>query len=296
MARALSTISIDVDPIDIHLRGYGVRDAAPDALVYTQAIPRLIDALKKVGIRATFFFVARDAEAQAAAIQTVVAAGHEVASHSLTHPTPFRTLPAAELQKELVESKRLLEKVTGKPVIGFRAPNWDCDESTLRAIAAAGYLYDASSYPSPYLFGARLVAPGSGGLKRWPFSWVKPPHTTGGLWEFPVAVDGFLRKPVYHTLRYRMSEPKFIGILDRFDYDMRPFVYTLHAVDVLGLKEDNLDARFARHPGMDRTLEEKRSILRLALEMISSRFNVMPFGAHRARLAEPGAPDRLAPS
>ncbi len=286
MRRASASVGVDLDPIDLHLAGYGQRDLPPDPLVYTVAVPRLLDAFKKAGVRVTFFLVGRDLPGQTEAVRKIVAAGHEVASHSLTHPHSLLHLTPEDLRKELVESKARLEAASGKPVIGFRAPNWDLDESLFPALADAGYRYDASAYPSLYLLPARLLLARNGGapgLRKWPFTWKRAPYRwtdgTRSLWEFPITVDGLLRYPVYHTTRYRMSDPRFLGILDRFDMAQRPFYYSLHGLDVLGLAEDGVDARLASHPGMDRPLADKQALLTRTLQVVTGHFGVVPFEA-----------------
>ena len=76
-----------------HLLGYGFRGGGshPDP-VYDRGLPRLVEELASVGLRATFFAVAATAARHAGRIREAAAAGHEVASHSDTHPQPFSTL------------------------------------------------------------------------------------------------------------------------------------------------------------------------------------------------------------
>src|SRR4029079_19633928 len=65
VTRPVALVSVDVDPVDLHLVGYGYRSLPPDPLVYTTALPRLLDCFGRCGVRATFFVVARDAPAHA---------------------------------------------------------------------------------------------------------------------------------------------------------------------------------------------------------------------------------------
>lgn len=283
MPPVLATVSVDIDPIEVHLRGYGVT-AAPDAKVYELAVPRLLSLFAAASVQATFFVVAQDAGHHAATLRAITAAGHEVASHSLTHPAPFAKLPPDRLRHELAESKRLLEAAVGSPVVGFRAPNWDCDRTVLDALGAAGYRYDASAYPSPFLLAARLLVGGLGRLRSWPFSWRLTPHRLGPVHEFPIGTTGPHRLPVYHTLRYGMREERFARILDGFVRAQRPLGYALHAVDVLGLREDGVDERLARHPGMKLPLADKQALLANVLGAVSARFRAVSYRTHLAEL------------
>lgn len=288
-----ATVSVDVDPIDLHLLGYGVPDGAPDALAYQRAIPRLLDAFARAGVRATFFFVGRDLPAQRAAVAAVAAAGHEVASHSVSHAMGFASLPDAALRDELETSRARLEDASGERVVGFRAPNWDFDLRAARALASAGYAYDASAYPTPALVAARLalLAKGQGGsavrLRFLPFSWQRRPYTwdLGGasLREFPVSVTRWLRLPVYHTAAYLLGAERLARMLRSLARAAHPLSYPLHAVDVLGLEEDRIDARLAPHPGMDRPLAAKLATLDAVLREIGRHYDFRTF---RDRMGE----------
>jgi Polysaccharide deacetylase len=288
VTRPAATISVDVDPVDLHLLGYGVRAPAPDPLAYSTALPRLIAHFARAGVRATFFVVARDAVSQRAAIAAITTSGHEVASHSLTHPLAFSRLPRERMREELSESRHRLEAVTGEPVLGFRAPNFDLDAVGERELFAAGYRYDASSYPTPLLLPARVVLALKSGdpagvlrMALWPRSFRRGPHRVnvdlGTLVEFPTSVTPIARMPVYHTMRYFTDRRRFEATLDGFVRRNEPLSYPLHAVDALGLEEDRVDARLARHPGMRVPLAEKLRLLDEVLAAIRARFEVAPF-------------------
>jgi hypothetical protein len=74
-------------------------------------------------------------------------AGVDIQSHSLSHPYLTRrrhgsyndTEYALWVQRELVESKRQLEKETGKKVSFLAYPYGDYDEKLTKAVAQAGY-------------------------------------------------------------------------------------------------------------------------------------------------------------
>lgn len=287
VGRPPATVSVDVDPVDLHLQGYGVRGAAPDPLVFAAALPRLLERFARARVRATFFVVARDAEAHAGVLRRLVAEGHEVASHSLTHPLGLRRLPPGDLERELAGSKRALEQATGGRVAGFRAPNFDVDRAVLRRIEAAGYVYDASLYPTPVLLAARLVLAMKSGdpggvlrMSKWPWSLERLPHRPlegGRLVEFPTSVTPGLRWPVYHTMRLLGGRDVFMRRLRGFEGRGEPLAYTLHAVDALGLAEDDLDRRLAPHPGMGMPLAQKLAALDEVIAFIAARFEVLTF-------------------
>lgn len=286
--RPSAVISVDVDPVDLHLVGYGHPGLPADSLVYSRALPRLLELFARCGVRATLFCVGRDAASQAGVLGAAARAGHEIASHTWSHPIRFARLPASRHRAELEDSKRALELASGTPVIGFRAPNFDMATRLVPRLAAAGYLYDASAYPSPLLFPARAVLALKSRdrmsvlrMRPWPFTWRREPfrlHAGGAeVMEFPVSVTPGWRFPVYHTLIYYRGMKRLTMDLDGFVKRGELFGYTLHAVDALGRVEDGVDPRLGAHPGMGRPLAEKLELLENALRAIAARFHVATY-------------------
>ncbi len=282
--RPPGTVSIDVDPLDAHLAGYGVPDAPPDLLVYERAIPRILERLAEHSIRATFFWVARDSAARAQQLREIVAAGHEVASHTVSHPEAWRLLPQLEVARELRDSKDRLEQAAGAPVVGFRSPGWHGPLGLAEALRVAGYRYDASVFPSPLLgAAAALIFARSGGKRRtalgarWWFARRNPHALANGLYEFPLSVTRRLRIPVYHTLRYGLGDVRFARALDGFCRAGHALSYPIHAVDALGAAEDGVDPRLASHPGMGVALEKKLALISATFRAIADRFASRPF-------------------
>jgi peptidoglycan/xylan/chitin deacetylase (PgdA/CDA1 family) len=73
-------------------------------------------------------------------LRELAAEGHEVGSHSLSHPI----LPLCndlELGDEIAGSRRALEAALGTGVDSFCYPNGDHDDRVAAAVAAAGYRY-----------------------------------------------------------------------------------------------------------------------------------------------------------
>lgn len=288
MTRPVATISIDVDPVDLHLVGYGFPGLPPDPLAYRAALPRLSAAFARHGVRATFFLVGRDAAAHAGELRALAGAGHEIASHTWSHPIGFAGLPAAMQAAELADSRRVLTEASGFDVVGFRSPNFDMDDRLVPRLAAAGYRYDASAYPSLMLLPARAVLALKSAdparvlaMRPWPFTWNRMPYTwrAGGaeLREFPVATTPGLRMPVYHTMRWISSARSFESSIEGFAGRGETLSYVLHAVDALGLAEDRVDPRLAKHPGMERPLAAKLEVLDHTIEAIASRFDVRTY-------------------
>jgi peptidoglycan/xylan/chitin deacetylase (PgdA/CDA1 family) len=302
--RGSAVVSVDVDPVDLHLVGYGHKDLPADDLVYRAAMPRLAEVFARAGVRATFFVVGRDAPAIAPLLRSLAAAGHEIASHTLTHPMPFVRVARSRIHRELGESKRLLEEASGSEVIGFRAPNWDMSARAVMPLGRAGYRYDASGFPTPLQIPARMLLAWKARTPRtlwrmrpWPFTLRRHPYRWEAegyaIQEFPISVTPWTRFPIYHTARYLLSERRFLGHLDGFVRRGEDFYYALHAVDALGQHEDRVNPDLARHPGMEHRLEHKLALLESSLRALADRF---AFTTYRAQLAPAPAPAVVSPS
>ena len=95
------------------------------------------------GVKATFFVLGWLAERLPNLVREIHARGHEVASHGYNHKLCYQQSPE-DLKKDLTDSKKLLEDITGEPVLGFRAPNFSINYDALNIIESCGYLYDSS--------------------------------------------------------------------------------------------------------------------------------------------------------
>jgi peptidoglycan/xylan/chitin deacetylase (PgdA/CDA1 family) len=71
-------------------------------------------------------------------IRELGAQGHEIGSHSLTHPL-LTELDAAQLEREVARSRSQLAEATGCEVASFCYPNGSYDARALEAVRAAGY-------------------------------------------------------------------------------------------------------------------------------------------------------------
>lgn len=273
-------VSIDVDTVASHLKGYGINDSQDEDSVFSLAIPRFLELLKNQNSKATFFLVAAPASKHNEVVARIAQEGHEVASHSFSHQLPFNMKLEEARERELVSSKRLLEELSQTEVLGFRAPSWDASPELFEGLASAGYQYDASLFPSWMLMLLRReVAKRHEGvcasLSRSDFSTFFGKagiHSlNSGLLEIPISTSLLLRVPYYHSLSYLV--PGFAQRLNAYLANLRPgpLTYIFHAVDFLGLDEDGIDPRLARHPGMKLPLAKK---LEMAEGVFSGRQSV----------------------
>lgn len=286
----LAGLSIDVDSVASHLEGYGFERSSgdePGNAAYRLAIPRALDLFERLSARATFFLIGREAREHSQVVGEIARRGHEVASHSMTHRLPFGDLDTESLRLELWESRRLLEDLAGTPVVGFRAPSWDLSERLVREIARAGYHYDASTYPSillPLLRRSVARRSRSGQSRARTVSLSRSFGPTGmhtlsaagkSLVEVPMCTALGLRLPYYQTMRFLVPRWTFALLRSLAQARRGAITFSFHAVDFLGVEEDRLDPRIARHPGMKLSLAAKLSAAERSVTELASR-RVLP--------------------
>ncbi len=66
--------------------------------------------------------------------------GHEIATHSVLHPTIARC-PKEQMVLEFIEDRRALEKIMGTPVRGHAYPNGSFSDEVVEAAKACGIVY-----------------------------------------------------------------------------------------------------------------------------------------------------------
>lgn len=83
----------------------------------------MLEVLARHGAKATFFVKGVLAERSPDAIRAIREAGHEIANHSLTHPSAtFWCLGPAAITREIDGCNRVIESITGTRPERFRAP------------------------------------------------------------------------------------------------------------------------------------------------------------------------------
>lgn len=122
---------------------YFVRTARPAvALTFDDGpnpaeTPRVLAMLKAGGARGTFFVLARSAERHPAIIQSILAEGSEVGSHSVSHPN-MANMSAAAVAGEAEASVATIAKVAGRPVTLFRFPYFSHTAAGVAAVRRLG--------------------------------------------------------------------------------------------------------------------------------------------------------------
>jgi polysaccharide deacetylase family protein (PEP-CTERM system associated) len=165
----------------------------------------LAELLAKYGMKATFFILGWVAERHPEMVKSLVAQGHEVASHGYGHELVTTQSPE-RFRQDVRMAKTILEDLTGNSVVGYRAPSFSITADTewaLSILVEEGYQYDSSMYDR---FTRAGEANRSGDIFeiKTPVGsiWEVPPSTfkTFGV-QLPVAGGGYFRLFPYSVSR-----------------------------------------------------------------------------------------------
>lgn len=89
---------------------------------------KILNILERYGARATFFCVGQNAKRYPTLVRELVDRGHDIGSHSMSHPDMHR-LSRKTLRTEVLDCHHVLEDLIGRRVRYFRAPyghfRWD---------------------------------------------------------------------------------------------------------------------------------------------------------------------------
>lgn len=108
----------------------------------------ILDLLDKFDAQATFFTLGYIAEKHPELVEKVRSKGHEIASHSYSHPD-LRSLTKESFEADLMKSLDILRKVSGEKVLGFRAPYFSVSRQNfwIFEVMRKHLRYDSSIFP-----------------------------------------------------------------------------------------------------------------------------------------------------
>jgi len=110
---------------------------------------RLLVLFEQYAARATFYVLGWTAQRHPDLVRRVADAGHEIASHGFDHELLYNLAPDA-FRRDVARARRLLQDLSGQPVVGYRAPSYTIMARTrwaLPILAEEGYQYDSSIFP-----------------------------------------------------------------------------------------------------------------------------------------------------
>jgi polysaccharide deacetylase family protein (PEP-CTERM system associated) len=221
-------------------------------------IGRILDLYRQHNIKATFFTLGWVAERYPALIKTISQDGHEIACHSYWHRR-VSSQTQSEFAEEIIDTKKLLEDLTGQEVIGYRAPSYSIGKENLWAhevLEKAGYRYSSSIYPISH---DHYGIPDAPRFAYRPFAdsdFLEIPITTSCFLnkKFPAGGGGYFRFFPYFVSRYLLSRVNLT--------DQQPGIFYFHPweIDPDQPRQRNisLKTQFRHYLNLNRT--EKRLV------------------------------------
>jgi len=101
---------------------------------------QILDALKKHGVKATFFLVGNYLETQPELVKRMVEEGHTVGNHTYSHPDMSKIGDRDSFSAELQKNEELYRTVTGQEMPKlYRPPQGKFCESNLQMASDLGY-------------------------------------------------------------------------------------------------------------------------------------------------------------
>jgi peptidoglycan/xylan/chitin deacetylase (PgdA/CDA1 family) len=281
------SVSVDLDPVECYWRIHALPGGPPEGArhaILRRCLPRFAELFARHGVRATFFVVARDLDEDAegrALLAQLARDGHELASHTYSHPYDLVRLPTATIESEIDRAHGLIGACAGAAPCGFRAPGYTVSAEVHELLRARAYRYDSSAFPSLPYYGAkaavmgalRLVGRKSASVLDTPAVLAAPrgpyrpaaghPYRRGDLdlVELPMTVTPLARLPVFGTSLVTAPgwlRRHLIAIALRGPF----FNLELHGIDLADAAADEIPpALVARQPDLRRPLAHKLAAL-----------------------------------
>ena len=101
-------------------------------------IDQILEVLKQNNVKITFFLVGEWIDKFPEAVKKIYEDGHEIASHSNTHPH-VNNLTYEENIEEIEKSNDKIEKITGQRTKIYRAPYGEYNNTVIKATQDKGY-------------------------------------------------------------------------------------------------------------------------------------------------------------
>ena len=118
----------------------------------------LANFLKDHGIKGIFFIITSKIGCKDflnyEEIKYIHSMGHQIGSHSHTHPNPFCKLNKEEIAYEIYKSREILEELLNDKITTFSVPGGECTKSTLLTISREGFnlkeIYTSTPFQGEY--------------------------------------------------------------------------------------------------------------------------------------------------
>ncbi len=174
----------------------------------------------------------------------------EWASHSYSHPYNFSKLTLKSLEKEIFESKKIIEEQLKTRVYGFKAPAYNINKKIFSLLEKGGYKYDASIWNSIFILPMKIFTGGFingtyGSILNFRYSNF-PFKVTNNLWEYPISSSEILKLPLHSSFYLALGsfyEKYILWQIKR----MKFLVYSFHLIDFVEIQDEVLKRKRGYH-------------------------------------------------
>ena len=209
-----------------HICGIENQQWADEWQKYSSCLEKNVDKIlhlfEKYDVKATFFVVGYIADKNPALIKKIADSGHELAAHGYFHRRIFDMTPE-EFENDLLKAKKAIEAVSGKKILGYRAPEWSLKkgfEWVLDVLKKNDFEYDASANPLSHCSGKHFgIYPNQ----------IKTKY--GKIYEFPLSTARWFqqRLPFSGGLPMRLNPYFYIADVTQFiNKSGFPAIFLLH--------------------------------------------------------------------
>ncbi|AFV86326.1 XrtA system polysaccharide deacetylase [Alteromonas mediterranea] len=224
---------------------------------------RLLDLFAEHNVKSTFFTLGWVAKRCPEVIKRIVSEGHELASHGLEHQRAT-TMTRTQFEKDVYDSKAILEDVSGSAIKGYRAPSFSVNDSNTwvyEVLVEQGFIYSSSTYPIEHdLYGVpswpRFKYQRVEGITELPIPTIRKKNTNVGI-----GGGGFFRLYPYWLSKKR--------ILSFMESETAPYSFYFHPWEIDPeqpyIKNANWRSKFRHYINLSR-MESK-------IEMLLKDFN-----------------------
>jgi len=145
-------LTFDFDSISLWLGAFGYK--TPGYISRGEygarvGAPRILALLRKYNIRSTWFITGHTVDTYPEIVKRIYDEGHEIAHHGYLHEWSPKSTEKQE-RKILEKGIRSIERVTGEKPKGYRNPNWDLTDVTLKLLLEYKFVYDSSLFGDDY--------------------------------------------------------------------------------------------------------------------------------------------------
>ena len=308
--KPLASISLDLDNQWSYMKTHGDEEWKDFPSYYHLFVPYVLEILKELDIRITFFIVGQDAifEENKIYLKQIAEAGHDFGNHSFNHEVWINQYTRKEVEAEIEKAEHAIFQATGKKVNGFRGPGFSWSDTLLEALCDRAYLYDASTLPSFIGPFARmyyywksdfskeerkkrrsLFGKFSEGFRKLKPYYIKISDTKRIL-EIPVTTLPVFRIPFHmsYLLYINSFSPVLMRFYLRFSIFMckitsTPISFLLHPLDIIG--GDKI-TELAFFPGMNMKSEKKIVVFKEVMQTLKKHFELVDMYTHALSIEE----------